>query len=357
MECTGERFLPDYPGDWTPEHFHRYLLARDLVKGKNILDIASGEGYGSALMAEQASSVIGVDISEEAVSLAKEKYRRENLEYRVGRASAIPVDSASIDAVISFETIEHLTEQETMLEEIKRVLRPGGFLIISSPDKEEYSDIPGYANEYHVKELYKEDFQDLITRHFKHADFYGQRVELGSIIAKKKGASFISFERNGDSFTKTDGLSHALYWIAIASDTNIPNIDNSILKHSIELSNAVLTREGEIKNLTEDVSNKTAYLDEVKKALLETQDVLNKTQQALDSLVNDFRTSQNAYKENQQALEEQLQKQIHITEKVTEEKNTLQEQYLIYKGKFEQIINSRSWKLTKPLRDISNLIK
>ena len=67
MEVTGERFMPDYPGDWSPEHYHRYFLARELVEGKRVLDIASGEGYGSAILAQLGT----------AAKRAGGKYRRE----------------------------------------------------------------------------------------------------------------------------------------------------------------------------------------------------------------------------------------------------------------------------------------
>ena len=81
MKVTGERFMPDYPGDWSPEHYHRYFLARELVEGKRVLDIASGECYGSAILAQLAKHVTGVDISQKAVDAARDKYKKDNLDY------------------------------------------------------------------------------------------------------------------------------------------------------------------------------------------------------------------------------------------------------------------------------------
>ena len=71
MKFTGERFMPEIPSDWGIEHFHRYLFARELCAEKDILDVASGEGYGSSILAEVAHHVTGVDISEEAVTFAQ----------------------------------------------------------------------------------------------------------------------------------------------------------------------------------------------------------------------------------------------------------------------------------------------
>ena len=105
MEVTGERFMPDYPGDWSPEHYHRYFLARELVEGKRVLDIASGEGYGSAILAQLAKHVTGVDISQEAVDAARDKYQKNNLNYVCGSVTAIPLPEHSMHMVVSLQTL------------------------------------------------------------------------------------------------------------------------------------------------------------------------------------------------------------------------------------------------------------
>ena len=161
LPWTGERYVPEIGGPIELEHLHRYMLAASLVRGKRVLDIASGEGYGSDLLALSARSVFGVDISEEAVAHAGSRYRRPNLEYRVGSAADIPIADASVDAVVSFETIEHHDQHEKMLAEIKRVLAPGGLLVMSSPNRHYYSVVPNYSNPYHVKELFTEELDRL----------------------------------------------------------------------------------------------------------------------------------------------------------------------------------------------------
>jgi len=112
MKANGERFLPGVMhGGIELEHMHRYYFAGQLVAGKVVLDIASGEGYGSAFLAQSADRVIGVDISTDAVAHASAKYSRENLEYLVGTCSGIPLAGGSVDVVVSFETIEHHDER------------------------------------------------------------------------------------------------------------------------------------------------------------------------------------------------------------------------------------------------------
>src|SRR5208282_1491457 len=139
LPWTGERYVPQVTGEIQLEHVHRYLLAREYAKDKDVLDIASGEGFGSAILASAARNVVGVDIAAEAVRHATVRYQRDNVQFRQGSCAEIPLANNSIDLVISFETIEHLDEHKAMMAEIKRVLRPEGVLIISSPDKKEYS--------------------------------------------------------------------------------------------------------------------------------------------------------------------------------------------------------------------------
>jgi len=124
MEFTGERYVPTEAGEIRHEHLHRYAWCARLVEGKDVLDIACGEGYGSAMLARRARSVKGVDIADDAVAHASAAYRDiSNLAFMQGDAAQIPLDDNSVDAVVSFETIEHHDRHREMLSEIRRVLR------------------------------------------------------------------------------------------------------------------------------------------------------------------------------------------------------------------------------------------
>jgi SAM-dependent methyltransferase len=176
MNFTGERFVPTLRGQMYYEHFHRYAVALPIAADKDVLDIASGEGYGAAFLAMTARSVIGVDIDEASVRHSAARYPAMNLSFRVGSAAQIPLGDSSIDVITSFETIEHLTEHEQMLREMTRVLRPDGRLIISSPNRLVYSDERGYTNPFHVRELYFHEFRDLLQAYFPEVHIYGQRI-------------------------------------------------------------------------------------------------------------------------------------------------------------------------------------
>jgi GT2 family glycosyltransferase/ubiquinone/menaquinone biosynthesis C-methylase UbiE len=221
LAWTGERLVTSIEGDVAFEHLHRYALARELAKDRIVLDVACGEGYGSNLLAQVAHKVIGVDISAEAVIHAKSMYQRENLTFLVGSCAQLPLADASVDLIVSFETLEHLEQHDEMLLEIKRVLRSHGVLIISTPDKRVYSDEPDYKNPFHVRELYLQEFQTLLESYFKNQTVAGQRVCRGSLVAPlgdKSSHGFKFFKGNFTEIESADVLGSAMYLIGIASD-------------------------------------------------------------------------------------------------------------------------------------------
>ncbi len=202
LEMTGERLVPKMMDQYgTFEHLHRYALAVNLGRGKIVLDIASGEGYGTNLLAQSAKFAYGVDISREAIEHAARKYKNENLRYLEGSASNIPLPDRSVDVVVSFETIEHHTQHDEMFQEIKRVLRTGGVLLLSSPEKRIYAQRdPG--NKFHVRELTLDELEELCRRYFRRTDIYFQKNILGSLIYGRAGGP--GFECFSGDFTRIE---------------------------------------------------------------------------------------------------------------------------------------------------------
>lgn len=186
MEFTGERFVPERcDAQISYEHWHRYLLAAEFVDGKRVLDIACGEGYGSTLLARTASEVVGVDIDPQTISFNKRKYAQSSVQFIAAPATPLPVSwSGTFDVVVSLETIEHLSheDQVAFLSEVARVLKPDGVFVASTPDKMTYSDIPSYANPFHVRELYVQQFRDLVAQHFSYTALLGQRTVVASYM-------------------------------------------------------------------------------------------------------------------------------------------------------------------------------
>lgn len=221
---TGERLMTDNQTATAIEHLHRYALACELATGLDVLDIACGEGYGSNLLAGFATSVVGVDVAADSIAHAAVKYRRRNLRYAHGSATAVPLPDAAVDLVVSFETIEHLREHDEMLSELRRVLRPGGRVIISSPDRRYYSEATGYTNPFHLRELSCDEFRTLIARFFPHSRLLRQRIVHGSLIVPEGSiAGFCEYRGDFAGFRDHPLLQEAMYDVIIASDEPLPD--------------------------------------------------------------------------------------------------------------------------------------
>lgn len=189
MEFTGERMIPEIsPPNTFWEHVFRYKFALKYAKNKIVLDIASGEGYGTAaLAAAGANNVIGIDISEEACEHARRKY---GLDYRVGNAEVIPLDDNSIDTIVSFETIEHLDNPETFLRECARILKHNGEIILSTPNPDAY--LVYKENEFHKILFTLEQMLQLLEKRFFDIRVFSQSPETISSISLRSLASLRS---------------------------------------------------------------------------------------------------------------------------------------------------------------------
>jgi 2-polyprenyl-3-methyl-5-hydroxy-6-metoxy-1,4-benzoquinol methylase len=239
MKFTGERFVPAKPGVIALQHYHRYEFALHLVdfSEKTVLDIACGEGYGTDILASQAEKVYGVDISKEAIKYAKTSYKSDKLKFLLGDVIRIPFSDNSFDIVVSFETIEHHNMHDEMIKDIKRVLKKNGALIISSPNKGYYEKYyPNFKNEFHVKELHKNEFDILLRRHFRNLYSFAQNNVFGSVITcEAKYSDVFSLPL---FFNKTHGATvffEPRFTIAIASDKDLDfNVTTSFFSYTPE---------------------------------------------------------------------------------------------------------------------------
>jgi 2-polyprenyl-3-methyl-5-hydroxy-6-metoxy-1,4-benzoquinol methylase len=220
LEFTGERFTPECAREIWYEHLHRYQFVQQLATGRRVLDAACGEGYGSALLAATATSVVGMDIAESAVQHARQRYGRlANLTFEQGDCTALAPIHVPFDLIVSFETLEHVAAQEALVAGFARALADDGVLVISSPDKRTYSDNSGFRNEFHVRELYRDELLALLQAHFPVVRLYGQKLLFQSVIWREEASA------DGPAMAATataqgvaDGLRYdPLYFIAVCS--------------------------------------------------------------------------------------------------------------------------------------------
>lgn len=184
LENDYERMVPEFHKHTLTyaEHVTRYSGALDIVKDKVVLDIASGSGYGTKMLADVAKKVYGVDVNEVAVNYARKHYDRNNLEYKVGDGESIPLDDNSVDVVVTFETIEHIKDYAQFVKEVKRVLKPDGLAIVSTPNDLEFAE----GNHFHLHEFEYDELVSLLKKDFKNIDSYYQATWKYVAVGKEK---------------------------------------------------------------------------------------------------------------------------------------------------------------------------
>jgi SAM-dependent methyltransferase len=328
LPFTGERYTSDVSGPIRHQHHHRYLFAARFCADRDVLDVACGEGYGSALLGAVARRVRGVDLDPETVTFAERNYATPNVSFRQGDAARLE-EREAFDVVISFETIEHLVEHDAFIDGVCRALRPGGLLIISSPDKTIYTDADEYKNEFHQHELDRAEFKDLIGRRFANVTVFNQDSIVGSLIGPEGGmpASLELFSsEDGRTYRRFMGTPRAHYLIALASDAPLPLAPASALDdtswvrqaqgheiHAVALGREVQVRDGEIGRLNEELTRNAQ-----ERARLDEKLSLAKV------AVSDLRREV----EQQQALIDERARQL------------------------EEVFASTSWRLTGPVRRV-----
>jgi len=174
LSLTGERTLPDVPEEnyWFRRHLVVYEWIAGRVRGRRVIDMACGEGDGTAALARTAASVIGVDANPEAHEHARLRYRLENVRFERALVEAF---SEPADAVVFLQTIEHLREPGGVLEHFRSLLSDGGSVFVSTPNV--LTLAPKGAsrsdNPWHVREYRLAEFERLCREHFSEVELYG----------------------------------------------------------------------------------------------------------------------------------------------------------------------------------------
>lgn len=261
IDATGERYVPDQmDGLIENEHLHRYSFALKICKDLIVVDVASGEGYGSHLLSQVSRQVIGVDVDFKSTRHARAKYvgARNNLSFLTASADRLPIADHSVNLVVSFETIEHIQDQRGMIQECKRILKNDGALLISTPNKLFYSTGPSYANAYHINELERDEFCDLLGGYFRNVEMYNQAIICPSMIRPERiiGGSKLEIEAGeaNSVFPFDSAQFNATYYLAVCSNgpDPMPLIKQSLLinKKWIDMHSTMIEL-SRLRNLTE----------------------------------------------------------------------------------------------------------
>jgi SAM-dependent methyltransferase len=206
LALTGERTLPDVPAEnyWFRRHLAVYEWVAERCRGLDVIDMACGEGYGSAVLARRAARVTGVDANPEAHEHARRKYSRPGVRFV---RDLVESYEEPCDAVVFLQTIEHVERPGAALDHFRGLLRPGGVAYVSTPNVltlappgAERSDNPWHLREYRVEEL-----RDLCEASF-------ERVELlGLFHARKLRAHDAALSLGWDRVHRALGITRGFY--------------------------------------------------------------------------------------------------------------------------------------------------
>lgn len=194
---TGERTLPGIREEnyWFQRHLVAYEYLLGFSAGKRVLDLGSGEGYGTDLLAARAALAVGVDLAPEAIYHARRTYRRPNLRFVYTDLYELGLKDASFDIVCSLQVVEHLHQPETFMHEARRVLAPGGLFVITTPNRLLIS--PGRdepINPFHIIEYDSRQFMDFMRGFYPHVDmtgvFHARKLRLHDTLSRRNFSQF-----------------------------------------------------------------------------------------------------------------------------------------------------------------------
>jgi ubiquinone/menaquinone biosynthesis C-methylase UbiE len=267
-EFTGERVIPGQVNDdlWA-EHLARYAYAAKLAAQARVLDIGCGAGYGTAKLAQQAQSAIGIDVSAEAIAYANTHYPLANTTFLTGSATALPFPPESFDLITAFEVIEHLDNWHDLLTEARRLLHPNGSFLVSTPNKLYYAESRASdgPNPFHTHEFEFAEFRDALAAVFPNVTVLLQnRLESQAFYPH---ATFAPVDAKLDSARGSPAEAH--FFLAVCSIDRAPEIRSFI--YVPRAANLLREREQHIFLLEADLATTIAE----RRALLEAQDKLN----------------------------------------------------------------------------------
>jgi SAM-dependent methyltransferase len=174
LQLTGERTLPDVPEEnyWFRRHLAVYEWIAARAGGRRVVDLACGEGYGSAVLARTARSVVGVDANPEAFAHARAKYTAANLTFE---RNMVELWTGDVDCVVFLQTIEHVPDPDGVLEHVRDLIGPAGVAYVSTPNVLTLAPkgAERSGNPWHVREYRPDEYRALCERHFSRVELLG----------------------------------------------------------------------------------------------------------------------------------------------------------------------------------------
>lgn len=354
-----ERFDPRGKGGTLidTEHRARYWWASHGVTGKNVLDAGCGVGYGIGILASGgAAGVTGVDIDPSAVSEAEDRFGASAEEIVVGDLLDLPLDDDSFDVAVCFETIEHIEDGGQALAELRRVLRPDGLLLISSPNPDVYPA----GNEHHVHEYRPAELAAAVGEHFGRVECYCQHASLASVIEPAADGGPELDEPDGSSDSRRTASfepGRETYGIVAATDAGaLPELAETVmLGDAFEVgwwSRQVENSKAEGERVAQDARRQIEIARE--EAHAHIAQVEGNAQSAIARSTERERAAEARLRESADALLDANRELVQLP-LLQHRLAVLEEEHLRVCGLYSELCESRSWRLSAPLRRLRRL--
>lgn len=265
LEFTGERVIPGLVDpNLFNEHLARYRFAARFAKHARVLDAGCGSGYGTAELGN-AAAVVAIDISADAVAHARRAFSRPGVEFLQSACESLPFADASFDLIAAFEVIEHIDHWREMLAEARRVLRPSGVLLVSTPNKSWYAESRAGSgpNPYHVREFEYREFEAALQAAFPYVRLWSQN--------HSESISFVSVSPScGVLDVPADPApEHAHFFLAACSQS--PIAETRAFAWLPSSGNILRERQHHVSLLESELSQKNAWLSEAVDSLASVQ--------------------------------------------------------------------------------------
>jgi SAM-dependent methyltransferase len=263
-EFTGERVIPGkVEVDLWNEHVSRYAFAARYAAGRRVLDAGCGAGYGAAELSLTAANVLGIDSSQEAIVYARQHYGTGNLQFLVASAAQIPVRGQEFDLITAFELIEHLEDWRAFLCEMRRLLRPGGVFIVSTPNREYYAESRAERgpNPFHHHEFDAPEFVDELRAVFPQVRLFLQN--RGEALTFYPARGFTPADARIEAGAGDASTAHFFVGLCGDSEAAVPNSFVFVPK----AANVLREREHHIASLTRQLANAIDQRDALHQAL------------------------------------------------------------------------------------------
>ena len=257
-EFTGERVIPGLvDADLFNEHISRYKFAARLIpKGGEILDLGCGTGYGTVELLSGGTSIVGADVSAEAVAYARANYGREGVTFLEASCESVPRADHQFDLITCFEVIEHLENWRGLLAEAQRLLRPGGSFVVSTPNKAYYAETRGKTgpNPFHTHEFEYAEFESALKEYFPHVRIWSQNHAAAIVFAPPTPAAAV-LEASGSRVPED---SH--FFIAVCGA--VQGAREEVFAWVPESGNLLRERESHIAKLEAELARKDQWLNQ-----------------------------------------------------------------------------------------------